>query len=80
VANLFAGSRVLPVDTSHRKEFRMPQFKRSLATFAVVVGGALGVAAPAGAHHGFVVDGPITVQQGEAPKPFTPPIGSNKGS
>jgi hypothetical protein len=59
----------------------MPQFKRSLATFAAIVAGALGVAAPAGAHHGFVVDGPITVQQqGEAPKPFTPPIGSDKGS
>jgi hypothetical protein len=60
----------------------MNQLKRSLATFAIVAAGALAAAAPAGAHdrdpNGFVVDGPYTVHQ--AGKPFTPPIGSDKGS
>jgi hypothetical protein len=69
----------------------MTQLKRSFATFAVIAVGALAAAAPAGAQErGFVVDGPLTAQPAEngiiailiglAHRPFTPPIGSDKGS
>jgi hypothetical protein len=67
----------------------MTQLKRSLAIAAVVAVSALAAAAPASAQNGFVVDGPYTVHQGNgiiailiglAQTPFTPPLGSDKGS
>ena len=64
----------------------MTTLKRSLATLAAVAVAGLAAAAPAGAQQpaGFVVDGPITVQQPNGIIAvligFTPPIGSNKGS